>query len=88
MSLLTCRNCGTEFDTERDPVTPHQNTERYSSCGHDHSAAADSGTRTTAVEPVEPVGGATPAAILNDLRGAVEENDSGGDLHVHFHMDG
>ena len=88
MSLLTCHNCGTEFDTEREPVTPHQNTERCSSCGHDHSADADTGGRTTAVEPVVADGGATPAAVLNDLRAAVEGNDSGGDLHVHFHMDG
>ena len=88
MSLLTCRNCGAEFDTEREPVTPHQNTERCSSCGHDHSATADAEPATAAVEPVAADGGATPVDVLDDLRAAVEENDSGGDLHVHFHMDG
>lgn len=82
MSVITCRRCGTEFDTERDPVTPHQNTERCSSCGYDHSEPQNEAqpTKPVAADESPAVAEALPIDRLADAEGDVH-------LHVHYHGD-
>ena len=99
--VLTCEGCFEEFDVRREPVSEYQtNMFRCPRCGLDHSAkSADDPTRdppapepaspeVVETEPVAADGGATPLDKVDDLRAALEENGSGGELHVHFHTDG
>lgn len=36
MPVIECEECGTSFDTDRDPPNPGMDTTRCPSCGHGH----------------------------------------------------
>jgi uncharacterized Zn finger protein len=81
MSVIICERCGERFDTDREPVTPAQNTLRCSGCGHDHSE------ETTEVPDTEPVASTGERGMPKSL--PVEElADRDGDVHMHVHYHG
>lgn len=51
MTTLTCRRCGDEFDSDREPATPGSDTSRCPSCGEKNDVEADGGRREAVVVP-------------------------------------
>jgi uncharacterized Zn finger protein len=47
---LDCDRCGTTFDTDREGVTPGQDTTRCPSCGASHDEPASDGGETLTVD--------------------------------------
>jgi NAD-dependent SIR2 family protein deacetylase len=47
---LDCSRCGTTFDTDREGVTPGQDTTRCPSCGASNNEPATDGGETIAVD--------------------------------------
>lgn len=97
--VLVCEGCFEEFDVRREPACEYQ-TEmfRCPKCGRDHSEKdyhpepepepPEGQPEVVEAEPVTADGGSTPAALMDDLRTALDGSNGDGDLHVHFHTDG
>ena len=50
MTDRECRRCGESFDTDREGVTPGQDTARCPSCGAKHDEPATDGGETLQVD--------------------------------------
>jgi predicted Zn finger-like uncharacterized protein len=83
MTTIACERCGTSFDTDRDGVTPAQDTMRCPSCGA--SAALPDGdgdgdgAGDASAEAGDDAAGETVATVDTDGGTVVVE------LHVHVH---
>jgi predicted nucleic acid-binding Zn-ribbon protein len=50
MTGIECERCGEVFDTDRDGVTPGQDTSRCPKCGKSHDEPATDGGETLQVD--------------------------------------
>jgi len=72
MTTIACERCGASFDTDRDGVTPAQDTMRCPSCGASAALPDGDGDGSDAA-------GETVATVDTDGGTVVVE------LHVHVH---